>query len=268
MSHHALRLRRCGLLALTVAIASCGSGSPPTPVSPPPPVVKNLAPVIRSVELEHPRVEAGTSVKVVAVVEDAETPPEQLQYEWTASAGTFTGTGREVTWQAPADVTAALDVTFSLTVVESAVPVNRTTFAVPAPVRVHDSVRELTALVSGFLDDFTNDRVSADDCVRHFTDSCSGKASERRDVERVRTSFTMLDSSSYSIRSVTVTEPWSRAQMSARCDFVSREKATGIVGTSRGTCRLTAVYENNRWWLCDSHFDSLTTASAFSRLLR
>ena len=261
------RLRPLGLLAFTVAVASCGSGSP-NPVQPPPPPVLNLAPVIRSVELEHTRVEAGAPVKVRAVVEDAETPPDQLRYEWTASAGTFTGTGREVTWQAPAGVTAALSVTFSLTVVEPAQASNRTTLAVPATVRVHDSPRELTALVSGFLDDFINDRVSPAECVRNFTDSCSGKASELRDVERVRTFFTMLDSSSYSIRSVAVTEPWSRAEMSARCDFVSREKATGIVGTASGTCRLTAVYENDRWWLCDSHFSSPTSASAFSLIYR
>ena len=33
---------------------------------------------------------------------DAETPVSDLTFEWTADAGTFTGTGSSVKWKAPA----------------------------------------------------------------------------------------------------------------------------------------------------------------------
>jgi hypothetical protein len=233
-------------------------------------VQQNAPPVVRAVELEQVRVEAGGSTKVTAVVEDAETPLDQLRYEWTASAGTFVGEGREVSWQAPTEVDEPIDVTLSVAVVENVsnggTEVNRTTFAVPDAVRVHDSVAELTALARTFLDDFIDNSVSPSETVRNFSDSCSGKQSELRDVQRVRDLYTMLGSSTYSIRSVAIVEPWVRGGITARCEFRSREKSTGSEGTARGTCRLTAVYESNRWMLCDSHFDG--PSSGLSAIIR
>jgi hypothetical protein len=237
---------------------------------PPPPAPLNVPPVVRAVELEQVRVEAGSSIKVTALVEDAETPLDQLRYEWTASAGTFAGEGREVSWHAPAEVDEPFDVTLSVAVVETvsgnAGQVNRTTFAAPDTVRVHDSVAELASLARTFLDDFIDNSVSPPDAVRNFSDGCPGKQSELQDVQRVRTLFTMLGSSSYSIRSVTIVEPWVRGGIIARCEFRSREKATGAEGTARGTCTLTAVYESNRWMLCDSHFNG--PMSSLSSVIR
>ena len=45
------------------------------------------------------------TITVTATVTDAETPSDQLRYEWTADVGAFSGTGREVTWRAPAQAT-------------------------------------------------------------------------------------------------------------------------------------------------------------------
>jgi hypothetical protein len=258
------------LLGATLAGAGCGSESPgPVAPPPPPPTTQNAPPVVRAVELEQVRVEAGSALKVTAVVEDAETPVDQLKYEWTASAGSFAGEGREVTWQAPSELEEPIDVGFGVAVVENnsnGTQVNRTTFVVPDSVRVHDSVAELTTLARTFLDDFIDNSVSPSDAVRNFSDSCSGKQSEQRDVQRVRTLFTMLPSSSYSIRSVSIVEPWVRGGIVARCEFRSREKATGVDGIARGTCTLSAVYENNRWMLCDSHFDG--PSSSLSAIIR
>jgi hypothetical protein len=262
-------LRLAAALGTVVGLAGCGSSPSPGPVQPPPPQpLPNQLPIVRSVELEQRRVEVGASVIVRAVVEDAETPLDQLRYEWTATVGTFSGEGREVTWQAPAEISEPLNVTLKLTVVETlggaaSGQTQRTVFDVPEQVRLHDSLRELTALVRTFLDDFIDNSVSPSECVRNFSDGCPGKQAELRDLQRVRSDFTMLGASSYSIRSVNITEPWGRAQMEARCEFVSREKASGTVGVARGTCSLTGVYENDRWWLCDSHFSGTTTNTAF-----
>ena len=69
--------------------------TPPPPPPPPPPVVNNL-PVIRSISVSLPRVEVEQDVNVVAEVEDTETSPDQMTYEWSAPVGTFSGTGRAV----------------------------------------------------------------------------------------------------------------------------------------------------------------------------
>jgi len=50
------------------------------------------------------------------------------------------------------------------------------------------------------------------------------------------------------------------ADITAPCEFVSRLKANGKVETAKGTCTLTSVYEDGRWWLCDSHFSGTTTS--------
>lgn len=254
----------------TLVLAACGS-SPVQPPPPPPPPPPNQPPTIQSIQLDQRRVDVGTRVAVSAVVVDAETPVEQLRYQWTATLGLFEGEGREVTWQAPADIDEPVNVTLRVSVIES-VPggspgqANQTSFELPDAVRVHDSERELRELTRAFLDDFLDDSVSPSRSVRDFSDTCSGKESEREDVERVRELYSMLPSSSYSIRSVVVTEPWARAEMTARCEFVSRHKATGVEGIARGICNLTGIYEGERWWLCTSRLNG--TSSLGSSIIR
>ena len=65
-----------------------------------------------------------------------------------------------------------------------------------------------------------------------------------------------------------VSRPWSiKANVAVSCQFTSRAKACptdepqcvpNAVGTVRGECRMTGVYEQQRWWLCDSTFDGST----------
>jgi hypothetical protein len=261
------------LFGLSIAVGACGSDGPgPSPLPPPPPPPPNSAPVIRSIEADQRRLEVGTSTTFTAVVEDVETPPERLQYVWTADAGTFSGAGARVSWQAPASLAAPINPVVTLTVIETFVvnalqQTNRSSLLTSAVVRVHDSRAELAELADSFLDDFEDSSVSPARCVRNFstaTDRCSrGRRSELEDIEFNRSNYTMLPSSRHSVASVTITEPWSRAEMRASCTFVSTIKATGQTGTAAGTCRLTGVYEQDRWWLCESSFTGTTTNSLF-----
>jgi ABC-type glycerol-3-phosphate transport system substrate-binding protein len=81
-------------VALALIIAACGGGATsPGPVTPPPggeggTPPPNSAPVIDSIELSAARTEVDSEVTITAHVRDAETPPDQLKYEWKADAGT------------------------------------------------------------------------------------------------------------------------------------------------------------------------------------
>ena len=90
------------LLVVGLALASEACSSP-TEVTPPPPPVNNTPPTISSLTLNASRVEAGENAVATATVQDVETPVDQLQYDWSASPvnGSFSGTGRQVSWRAP-----------------------------------------------------------------------------------------------------------------------------------------------------------------------
>src|SRR6476646_5758737 len=92
----------CGTVVLTgFVIADCGGSSDsPSPVSqssssrPPSsgPSV-NIAPIIESISPSSDRVEVDDEVTFTAVVKDQETPIDQLKFDWSADAGTFSGDG-------------------------------------------------------------------------------------------------------------------------------------------------------------------------------
>jgi hypothetical protein len=249
------------LFGASIGAGACGSSGPgPSPI-PPPVSPPNNAPVIRSIEAAQPRLEVGASTMFTAVVEDAETAPERLQYQWTADVGAFSGAGARVSWQAPAEIAEPVSPVITLTVTETytldGVQQTNRSMLTSAAVRVHNSRAELAELVDSFLDDFEDSSVSASRCIRNFSsaDRCrEGRRSELGDIEFNRLNYVMLPASRHSAASVTINEPWARAEMRASCTFVSRSKATGQTGTVSGTCRLTGVYEQDRWWLCDSSF--------------
>jgi len=262
---------RSFLFAVSIGVSACGSDAPgPSPIPPPPPPPNN-APVIRSIAAGQPRLEVGASTMFTAVVEDVETSPERLQYQWTAEVGTFSGEGASVSWRAPVSIAEPVNPAITLTVSETYTlnGVQQTNRAVltSAAVRVHDSRAELAELVDSFLDDFEDSSVPPSACVRNFSsasDRCSrGRRSELADIEFNRDNYIMLPASRHSAATVTITEPWARAEMRASCTFVSRIMSTGQTGTASGTCRLTGVYEQDRWWLCESSFTGTSTNSLF-----
>jgi hypothetical protein len=254
----------CGLV---LALAACGSSpTNPDPIDPPP---ANQPPVIESIALSAPRAEVEEEVRVTATVRDAETPVEQLIFEWAADTGTFAGQGASVTWRAPADAATPADVVLRLLVREpygtapagGQRPEHRVN-ANSSAIRLHNSPRELAELALRFLSDFANSSVPADACVREFSDSCRGKLDERLQIEDNRRMYQIL-SSSLRLRSVSVDENRMAGGMRVDCGFTSRIKecdpsipncSVGAIESVVGDCVLTAVYEQSRWWLCDSNF--------------
>jgi len=261
------RLLRAVLVAGAVAgVTACGgspTGPTPPPRPPPPPPVVNNAPVIKSITVAQSRVEVEQDVDVTAEVENTETNPDQLTYEWSATAGTFTGSGRTVRWRLPKGTTQTpLDVTITLTVIERYTEVvnsvvvtreNRVTSAA-SPFRAHDSDAELRRISIEFLVYlFGNSAISPSACLVDFSDSCRGKQDELRDIEHNRNTFVIL-SAQATVASVSISADRMSADVIAPCVFRDREIANGHEGTSSGDCFLTAVYERNRWWLCSSSF--------------
>jgi hypothetical protein len=261
------------LAAVTLALgvsAACGSSpTSPGPVTPPVTVV-NTPPVVESIVASASRAEVETDVTLTATVRDAETPVAQLRFEWRADAGTFAGEGASVTWRAPKGTTTPADYTIRLTVTETYGSANNAVSgsqqnivnATSPAIRLHDSPKELADLGLTFLGDFANSSVPPSACVREFSDSCRGKADEKADIEYNREHFSIVGSS-LRLQNVRVAPSGVTADVNVECSFTSRVIkcepgsvgcTVGVVGTAAGDCALTAVYEQQRWWLCTSRF--------------
>ena len=256
-------------LVVMAMTAACGdSPVKPGPIVPPPPA--NNPPTVESITLSSTRIEADTDISVAATVRDTETPVEQLAYAWSADAGTFSGTGAAVRWRAPKEAATPAEYTLRLAVTETYGSTSSTGTrpqhvinATSAAVRVHDSPKEIGEMALRFLRLFASSTVGSDLALQEFSDSCSGKRAEKSDIDDNRRDFTIL-SSSLTLSSARVTSPWSRGDARVRCSFSSRRvncpagsPSTCRVGATEsvaGDCNLTAVYEQQRWLLCDSTF--------------
>lgn len=224
-------------------------------------------PVVRiaSLTASSTRAEADADITLTASVENTDTPVDRLVFEWSADKGTFIGTGPRVRWRAPKGEKTPAFYDLKLTVVDKYVVVDADGNSEPREnrasaatrVTVNDSRAEITDLVLTFLGDFANSSVSPETCVRNFSDSCPGKREELGDIQNNRRMYT-ITGSRFSVGSITFADAMTWADVSAPCEFTSIIKATGKVEIARGTCLLTAVYENSRWWLCDSHIRGTT----------
>src|SRR5262249_9513322 len=152
-------------VAVALVLAACG-GSPTRPSNtpggggsgqqPPP----NNLPVIDSIAVQGTRAkeppnfaDLAEAVAVTAKVHDDETAAGQLQYVWTATAGTFSGTGANVTWQAPASAATPAEVTITLKVVEKyGSPASfQHEVTGTAKLSLHDSIKEVGDMARQFL---------------------------------------------------------------------------------------------------------------------
>ena len=247
-----------------------------------PPASANQPPTITGISSRSGRrgapsafADLDETITVTATAIDAETAADQLRYEWSADAGTFTGTGREVTWRAPAQPTTPAEVRLSLVVIESYQTVNAQGLPVTAEhrvsgalaVRLHASAKEVRDLAVEFLVDFSQQRLSPEQVVRGFTDSCRGKPAELEDVRRNQQEFTIT---SFSVEPNPPVEIAfgavcrDRDRFGDACAYVpvrweSTRKSDGRRVVSFGTDQVNAVYENSRWRLCDSDFLGTTT---------
>jgi len=240
--------------------------------------VTNAPPVVKSIVAGADHAEVGTGITLTATVEDAETAADKLAYAWSAPTGTFSGTGAAVTWTPGNDVQTPADVTVTLTVTETYTSGStqlQNTVKETASVHLNNSPKELADLSLRFLGNFADSRVSPDTCVSEFTTNCSGKTDEFSDITGNRHDFVILSSS---LRNTGI-DPPSKGKTTVHtfCAFTSRVITTEPVTCSKadcpfnsvqsvqGDCFTTNVYEQGRWWLCESHFNGARTLTAFDR---
>ncbi len=268
-------------LALSLTVTACGDPpiGPDPPPPPPPPV--NTVPVITSITVQGTRprqpanfADLGETVAVTAVVTDAETAPELLQYNWTATHGSFTGTGARVSWVAPAAVGTPVPVTITLQVVERFGTNLQNTATGTAPVALHDSVKEVGEMSRRFLINFSNtDNTNASVIMQDFGNAQTCPEPDEVTEERAQviahyTNFQMID---FTIGPATVSVNFGgtcpiSGRLGDACAIVparwkSRNRTTGEIGEVRGNDLIAASYSRNeaRWRLCSSRYVGLTT---------
>jgi len=267
-------VRASRLSGFFLAAALCSSGCRDEHAAAPsiPGATTNKPPVVQSIVTGTNRAEVATEIALSAVLLDQGTNPSSLEYGWSATGGTFSGTGPSVRWRAPVTATPPAH-EISLTVVERYTSsgggsgggrpqqIENRTSAI-AHVYVNNSPAELGGLAFTFIDDFIHTERTPAYAVRNFSDNCRGKADELGDVVRNRAEF-VIDptASSFTLRSITYNTPANVptqatfATVRLNCHFVSTSRVTGITGPADGICRLTNVYEHFRWRLCESLFD-------------
>ena len=258
-----------GAMIWTVACGgSSTTPSSPTPTPQPQPT-PNAAPTIVSLTASSQRVDADAEVTLTAVVQDAETPLDQLTYQWSSTpiGGDFIGSGAQIRWRAPRGQTTPAIYSIKLTVVEKYVSAGQPAQQdVSKSVDVHynDSPAEVRRIGMRFLTElFPDFTVAPAAAVQDFSVSCPGKGFELSDVTNNRKNFHIL-SGSYSPGPIDFDSTKTSATVSGQCTFVDiptdptnpfynrRESVTGI-------CTLTAVYESWRWYLCNSSFRGIST---------
>jgi hypothetical protein len=255
--------------------------APVATVNAPPTIVSLSARGTRSNEPAQ-FADLGERLTLQAVVQDAETPTSQLDFQWTSdTGGTFDGSGQAVSWQAPLNATTPASIALTLTVVEKyqaaddrGLPItkeNRT--AARTVVDLHDSVGEISQLARLFLLEFSDSNIrDASFIVRNFSDLCpAGKAAELSDVIHNRQHF-RINRFSVGLAATRVdfkgTCPF-RNQPADACAQVPVDwDSTVLDDNSRehviGTDQVTAVYDTvrRRWGLCASDFNGRNASTA------
>ena len=278
-------LRGLALVALLFA-GSCGDGpNKPDPIDPPPPPppVNNSAPVITSITVQGTKrneppaySDVGETVAVSGVVTDAESNVDALQYNWTATLGSFTGTGARVSWVAPATATTPVTVTITLEVVERFGTNQENRVSKTATLALHDNVKEVGDMAVRFLTEFSKPQTNKDlnDIMRDFKASVCPVPGEVTDEQtQVRNHYQNFEMHNYQIGAARVTVDFGgtcidgfgplRGDACAAVPVMwdSTDKRNNIRGTTRGTDFLTAVFvaAENRWWLCSSRLPPSAT---------
>jgi hypothetical protein len=280
------------MVALAAALLMAACGGSPTRPSPgggnngggtPPP---NNLPVIESITIQGTRAkepanfaDVGETVAVTAKVRDDETAVDQLQYEWSAPVGTFSGTGASVTWQAPATAATPVEVTITLKVVEKyGTPAASFQHDVTgtAKLSLHDSAKEVGDMSRQFLLDFSDTRIKdADLIMRNFSEQ---RCPNPRDVQNERSDvinhFTNFQTVSFRIGTPAVTVKFGgvctfRNRPGDACAIVPsfwdaidvRDRSRGAVD---GNDFLGATYSSvdARWWLCSSDYQGRSVSGA------
>src|SRR5436190_6070791 len=99
---------------------------------------------------------------------------------------------------------------------------------------------------------FGNYNVRPQECVSNFIDSCPGKAFELSDITAERQNFQILFAT-FSVSSITFDSDKKSSTVVGPCVFFDIVKESGVRERVSAICTLTGVYENFKWFLCDSH---------------
>ena len=230
----------------------------------------DTAPVITSVTAQGARpsqpknfADLDEEVAVTAVVEDPDTPPDRLTFEWSAETGTFSGTGAKVTWRAPADASTPKAIVLNVKVSDPGS--NSTTGMVT--VSVHNSMKEVADLSRQFLLDFSDSKNGAAFVVRNFTKSPRCEADRDEEFNEIDTNRSTYRITSSNIGPATVKIQFASlpcsylprdgdacASVPSTWDSVCAPGVTCMPGRSQGIDYVTAVYEGTEWKLCASYF--------------
>jgi hypothetical protein len=216
--------------------------------------------------------DVGEVVQVTANVRDEETPLDQLQFNWSAPVGSFSGNGPSVTWQAPQTGSAA-EIALKLEVVERYGTAPNTLehrVSSTATVALHDSIKEVGDMARQFLLDFSDSNLrDVDYIMRNF-----GNASTCPDVREVdnERADVIKDRRDFRIVNFRIGSPRVTINFGGSCPFRSKrgdacavvpsywqsiELATNSLGAVDGDDILAAAYSasGRRWWLCSSDYD-------------
>jgi hypothetical protein len=275
-------------LAGSLCLAACGGSNEPTSpttggsggsgggTSNPP---ANVPPVIDAFTVQGTRVpkepggfaDVGETVPISATVHDDDTPAAQLDYQWSATAGTFSGSGTSVNWTAPSSASTPVDVTITLKVVDhygfpGQTPAFTQSVSGTTTLSLHDSVKEVGDMARQFLLDFSDSNVPVDTVMRNFDMTCQLAQDERDQVIFNRATFLI---EKWKIDPATVTVPFgnsicpvpARFQRGDACSAVpshweSRILSNGHRQIADGIDYVSAYYhpEVKAWKLCDSEF--------------
>ncbi len=260
-----------------------------------PPVISEIRTIGSRKNQPSTFADINDQIAVIATVSDKETPLSQLTYAWTASAGTFSGTGSTVTWTAPSSLTVlpttvTLQLAVTETFTEGGLTHKQTTTSAVA-VYVHDSNKEMLDLGEDFLRLFSI-QVPPAQVLHNFSQTCDdgrGYEDEYGDVVHNQVTFTQLPTWQI-VRLPPVTLNFGgtcffgkdgvkskhadacarlHAHWDAKHDRDPKDPSFGMVDHTDGVDMVTGVLENNQWRICHSSFvgDGDPMASAAHQIM-
>jgi hypothetical protein len=279
----------CVVTSVVMMAAACGGKTPTGPGTGPPtdpgPPVTNTPPVIGKFTIQGSKAneppnfaDVSEEVPVSVEVTDAESQIDTLKFNWSAGAGTFSGTGRSVIWKAPATIQAPTELMINLEVVETYTSQgksidNKVTGS--APLSLHDSITEVGEMSRQFLLDFSDSTITDIPFImRNFQPDCYGTAEETRQVTDNRQNFRIIE---WRVDPATTVisfgglfpfplRPPQRGDARAlvRTFWRSRVLRTfedltaGQETTANGIDHVAAFYyrDQKRWRLCDSQYEA------------
>ena len=279
----ALLLGACGETPISPTPNPGGGGQNTTPPPNNPPVVESIT--IQGTRSNEPTnfADIGEAIAVSAKVRDDETAVDQLQYTWTATAGTFSGTGANVTWTAPSTVPASplgspgQAVTISLTVLERYGPAppqfeHRVTGT--ATLSLHDSRNEVGEMAWQFLMDFSDSNIrDVSYIMRNFSRARCPQPSEvdhefsrgHHDRQRIfgaprSRSRVFRPRSTFAVHVPSTANAATPVRWCRLSGWISGLR-TNVPGSTRGNGGIAAAYapDDQRWWLCASTYHEAVT---------